>query len=429
MTTLTINKQALIHNINTVKKLSDQSAVIAVLKGNGYGLGLTNFANLLEQQGIHYFAVTDLADAVTLRENGNHGEILMLTPLYGTEEIKTAIRNQITLSITSVKCGEAAEQAYMELRTYNKELCRNTTQNTKLTCNPYFIPIIKAHLCIDTGFGRYGFLPKEKDEIIKMVQSLKHINITGIFSHFSDSSYKNAGHVHKQYKTFVALCNSLEEEGIAVGMRHISSSSSLLRFPYTRLDAVRIGSAFLGRLAFPDDWGFVPIGTLDAPIDDIYTLPAGHNVGYGNTYITTKTTTIAVVSAGYYHGLGVEKQTSPSPDAFTPLNILRAVKRHFTRKEITAGLGYHRFPIIGKIGMNSVVLDITGYSLSIGDRVTFEINPLHINSNVPRVYLERCLVPVPEEPTPAHSTDMQNTNPEVPFLITKTIHTKDCVNL
>lgn len=427
MTTLTINKQALIHNINVVKKISDQSAVIAVLKGNGYGLGLTNFANLLEQQGIHYFAVTDLEDAVALRENGNHGEILMLTPLYEKEDIKTAIRNRITLSITSMECGETAEQAYLELSTFNKEPRRNGSSDKK-NHSSYFLPAMQAHLCIDTGFGRYGFLPCEKEEIVKMVQNLKHLVITGIFSHFSGSFCKNAGHVHKQYKTFVALCNSLEEEGIAVGMRHISSSSSLLRFPYTRLDAVRIGSAFLGRLAFPDDWGFVPIGTLDAPIDDIYTLPAGHNVGYGNTYITTKTTTIAVVSAGYYHGLGIEKQTSPSPDTFTPLNILRAVKRHFTRKTITAGIGYHQFPIIGKIGMNSVVLDITGYALSIGDRVTFEINPLHVNSSVPRVYLERCLVPVSEKVSIEQPTDMEN-DTEIPFPISRTILTKDCVNL
>ncbi|MCM1179762.1 MAG: alanine racemase [Clostridium sp.] len=428
MTTLTINKQALIHNINVVKKVSDQSVVIAVLKGNGYGLGLVNFASLLEQQGIHYFAVTDLEDAVTLRENNIHGEILMLTPLYEKEELRTAICNQITLSITSRECGEAAEQAYADLISYNKELHRNGGQNNKRDRNPYFIPAVRAHLCIDTGFGRYGFLPDEKEEIVKTVQNLKHVEITGIFSHFSSSSCKKAGHVHKQYKIFVALCNSLEEEGIAVGMRHISSSSSLLRFPYTRLDAVRIGSAFLGRFAFPDDWGFVPIGTLDASIDDIYTLPAGHNVGYGNTYITTKTTTIAVVSAGYYHGLGIEKQTSPAPDAFTPLNILRAVRRHFTRKAITAGLGYHQFPIIGKIGMNSVVLDITGYSLSIGDRVTFAINPLHINSSVPRVYLERILAAVPCETKP-EPADVPEPEPSAPFLIKNAISTKDCVNL
>lgn len=410
MTTLTINKQALVHNINVVKKLSDQSKVIAVLKGNGYGLGLINFALLLEQHDISHFAVTDLADAVTLRQNGIQGEILMLTPLYEREDIKTAIYNQITLSITSRECGEAAESVYTDLTIHNNELRKAGNPNRKTNHVSSFLPALRAHLCIDTGFGRYGFLPDEKNEIIELIHNLKHVEITGIFSHFSNSACKKAGYVHKQYKMFVALCNSLEEEGIDIGMRHISSSSSLLRFPYTRLDAVRIGSAFLGRLAFPDEWGFVPIGTLDAPIDDIYTLPAGHNVGYGNTYITTRTTTIAVVSAGYYHGIGVEKQTSPVPDKFTPCNILRIIKRHFTREEVTAGLGYHQFPVIGKIGMNSLVIDITGYALSIGDRVTFAINPLHVNSSIPRVYLERCF-PQALEAAPASQSASNQTKP------------------
>lgn len=411
MTTLTINKQALIHNINVVKKVSDQSTIIAVLKGNGYGLGLISFAHLLEQEGIHHFAVTDLADATALRENGVHGDILLLTPLYEKEEIRTAICNRITLSITSKKCGEITESVYEELLNEH-----NAPQTIAL----------QVHLCIDTGFGRYGFLPDEKQIIIDTIHGMKHAKITGIYSHFSNAACTKASHVHKQYKAFVALCNDFEEEGIALGMRHISSSSSLLRFPYTRLDAVRIGSAFLGRLAFPDDWGFVPVGTLDAPIDDIYTLPAGHNVGYGNTYTTTRTTTIAVVSAGYYHGLGVEKQTSPTPDSFTPLNILRLIKRHFTRTQVTAGLGYHQFPIIGKIGMNSVVLDITGYSLSIGDRVTFAVNPLHVNSSVPRAYLERHLVTAPE-PADSKFTVLEPAN-SVPAATTQenSFHDDDC---
>lgn len=367
MTTLTINKQALLHNINVIKKLSDHADTIAVVKGNAYGLELCSFAKLLEQSGIRHFAVTDLADAITLRKSGICSEILMLAPLYDSEEIHSAIINQITLCITSETCGAAAEHIAQKLSTH-----------------------VCAHLCIDTGFGKYGFLDSQKDKIIETIQYMKHIEVTGIFSHFYGSGCKNSSHIHQQFKRFLNLCDTLTEENISVGMRHIAATGSLLRFPYTRLDAVRIGSGFLGRLAFPDQWGFIPIGTLDAQIDDIHILPAGHNVGYGNSYTTTHTTTIAVVSAGYFHGLGLERQTSPIPAKKTPCNLLRAIKNHFNRKPITATLGPHSLPIIGKIGMNSLVIDITGYSLSAGDHVTFPVNPLYVNSSVPRVYLEHC---------------------------------------
>lgn len=370
MTTLTIDKQALLHNINVIKNLSDTSEIIAVVKGNAYGLGLCSFAKLLEQAGIHYFSVTDLEDAVKLRECGIKGTIIMLTPIHEISSLYKAIKNNITLSITSNACGLAAENVVAELST-----------------------TVHAHLCIDTGFGRYGFLDSDINAITETVEEMKHVKITGIFSHFYGSCCKNAVHVQKQHKRFLNVCDKLLQEHIAIGMRHIASTCSFLRFPDTMLDAVRIGSAFLGRLPFPDKWGFLPIGNLEASIDDIYTLPAGHNVGYGNSYITSKPTTIAVVSAGYYHGLGIERHTESKPAKLTPLNILRAVKHHFFKKELTASLGKHHFHIIGKIGMNSLILDITGYSLSIGDVVTFPINPLYVNSSIPRNYLEYCCVP------------------------------------
>lgn len=387
MTSLTIDKEALLHNMNVIRNLSDTSEIIAVVKGNAYGLGLCSFALLLEEAGIQYFAVTELSDAIALRECGIQGEILMLTPLYEASNIRQAIKNCITLSITSKDCGIAAENVASSLSI-----------------------LAHAHLCIDTGFGRYGFLDSQKKEIIESVHQMKHIQITGIFSHFYGSNCKNSIHVENQYNRFLKLCNELTQAKISIGMRHITSSCSLLRFPYTKLDAVRIGSAFLGRLPFPDKWGFQSIGELDAQIDDIYTLPAGHNVGYGNFYTTCKPTTIAVVSAGYFHGLGIDRQTSPVPAKFTPLNMLRCLKHYFCRKEITASLGGHHFHIISKIGMNSLILDITGFSLSIGDHVTFKINPLYVNSSVPRIYLEHC--PIPS----SYKTVQNETINETPFL-------------
>ena len=58
MPTLTIDVSALKHNTHLIQKLAANAAVIAVLKNNGYGLGLVPFASFLQEEGISHFAVT-----------------------------------------------------------------------------------------------------------------------------------------------------------------------------------------------------------------------------------------------------------------------------------------------------------------------------------------------------------------------------------
>ena len=84
MTTLTIKTNALDNNIRIIKRLANGAKVIAVLKGNAYGLGLTKFASFLQSKGIDNYGVTELSDAVTLRRNGITGNILLMTPLYNS---------------------------------------------------------------------------------------------------------------------------------------------------------------------------------------------------------------------------------------------------------------------------------------------------------------------------------------------------------
>ena len=115
MTTLNIRIRALEHNIEIIKSLAADAQIIAVLKGNAYGLGLCKFATFLQARGIRHFAVTELADAIELREKGIFGEILLLTPLYHPEDITRAIKHDITLSITSVSCGQILEDTAARL--------------------------------------------------------------------------------------------------------------------------------------------------------------------------------------------------------------------------------------------------------------------------------------------------------------------------
>lgn len=367
MTTLNIQTNALEHNINIIKKLTHDAEIIAVLKGNGYGLGLCKFASFLHIHGIRHFAVTELSDAVALRRNGIDDDILLMTPIYNAEEITTAIKYDITLSITSKECGLAIEAT----AAYRNHFSAH------------------AHICIDTGFGRYGFLcgaTPQIAEIIDMVHAMSHVQITGIFSHFHAAACRSERCAKNQFQQFCIVCDALQDAGVSIGMRHISSSSSVVRFPDMNLEAVRIGSAFLGRLAVPNAYDFQEVCSLSACVDDIYHLPAGHNVGYGNDCRLSKPATTAVISAGYYHGLGLERGTQLKKHPLSPFRIACLIKRSCTKKLPSAVFEGHSLPILGQISMNSVIVDASGCPLSVGDLVTFPVNPLFVNSAIPRIY-------------------------------------------
>lgn len=363
MPTLNIDKDKLKNNIEITRKLAEESDVIGVVKGNGYGLGLIPYAHLLTECGIEILAVTELSDAITLRSSGIQCDILMLSPLYNKTDITTALHHHLILCITSYTCGELAEQIAKQLNLF-----------------------ARAHICVDTGLGRYGFPYTQCKEIKYTIQQMRHIDITGIFSHFHSAACKKESYTIQQYEQFTSLCNTLEQEGVFVGIRHIAASCGLLRFPETRLDAVRIGSAFLGRLPFPDKWGYEAIGHLEASIEEICTLPPSHNIGYGHTYITTKKTTIAVVNAGYSHGLGIKRNFACPHLLHLPKAILHLIKDTLFPKKLYAYYQQSLFPVLGKIGMNSLVIDITGSHLSVGDTVQFPVNPLYVDSGIPRIY-------------------------------------------
>ena len=81
MRTYVVEKEALLSNIRTIREKAAGTPIWAVLKGNGYGLGIVPFARILREQGIDRFCVTEVSEARALRESGFAEErILMLQP-------------------------------------------------------------------------------------------------------------------------------------------------------------------------------------------------------------------------------------------------------------------------------------------------------------------------------------------------------------
>lgn len=133
--------------------------------------------------------------------------------------------------------------------------------------------MVRAHLKIDTGFGRYGFLYNQTDEIVEMVRKLSCVKIEGTFTHFSESFLPNNKYTIKQFDRFFSCVSNLRKRLVHTGMLHVCNSCAFFRFPQFHLNAVRIGSAFLGRLPIKNEYGLKRIGSFETVVTEIKSLP------------------------------------------------------------------------------------------------------------------------------------------------------------
>lgn len=370
MKALVIEKKDLIHNVKAIKEVARKNGksdngkdyqIIAVVKGNGYGLGLIEYSELLINQGINFLAVSTVEEAILLRKSGIKVDILLLSSICDKSEIKELIDNDIILTIGSIQAAEIANNCDTDKK-------------------------IRVHIKIDTGFGRYGFLYSQTKEILDVYKNYSKLNIEGTFSHFAQSFSNKEKYTKLQFERFISIVEMLKLNEINPGMLHICNSSAFLKYPYMHLNAARIGSAFLGRILVPNKIGLKRIAKLETKIVEIKTLPKGYNIGYSCTAKTKRKTTIAVIPVGYYDGFNV----CASNDMFRIIDRVRdiygAIKRLIKKGNITVNIGQSKCKVLGQIGMHHAVIDITGTCAKIGDKVDIDVKPIYVQSIIRREY-------------------------------------------
>lgn len=357
MAELIIEREKLKKNIEIIRSKTN-SRIIAVVKGNGYGLGLMDMARFYLEEEIDMLAVSDRDEALSLCRLDPPPRILYMAPPRDMEEARTLVKNNIICTVSSISSARLLNDAAGELNTP-----------------------VRVHIKIDTGFGRFGFT---NGDLIPL-KDYNHLKYEGCYSHFSSSFSPSPKHTMVQFRNLLDAKQSLEKMGITPQMVHICNSAAFFKYPEMHLDAVRIGSAFLGRIPIKNTFGLLKVGYLMTSVSEVKSLSAGHTVGYANTYKTKKPIQSAVIDAGYAHGLNMEK----GPDTFRLSDTLRwgyrGVKLFGARLHVT--INDRPVPILGRIGMYHTVVDITSLKVNPGDPVRIEVNPLFVPSGVKRIYL------------------------------------------
>lgn len=351
-----VEKQDLAHNLQVLREKARGKTIWGVVKGNGYGLGAAKLALTLAEMGISHFAVTDVPEVRALREAGlTESEILMLRCTNEAPEVQELLRLGAICSVGSLEDAAAVEAAAAGLG---------------ITA--------RVHVKIDTGMGRYGFLPEDWPDAVSVFRDYPHIQATGVFTHFHRAG--NEQETQLQFILFRMVLSQIRKDGYDPGMVHCCNSLALWYSPEEyQCDAVRLGSALLGRVPYASEAGLRRIGWVEATVEELRRLPGGHNVGYGE-YRVRGETRVAVVSVGYLHGFSVER----GYDLFRPKDCLRNMGRYLKyllqRRRLTVEVNGRPCNVLGHVGMVNLVADVTQIPCRLGDPVRIQINPLDLKA-------------------------------------------------
>lgn len=348
---LVIDMRAIKSNLQAVKQRAGSAAIYADLSGDAYGMGLLETAKLLRDEGVRAFAVSDPKDAALLRTSGFHEEkIMMLRSTADSYELQELIDLDVICTVGS----------------YDAAVALNGIAEERGT-------ICEVQIKIDTGLGRYGFMPTETDRIAAIYKYMSNLAVVGIFTSFS-ASWKSKKITLGQLDVFNQAIDKIVEMGYETGVTHACDSAALFRYDFGRMDAVRVGRAFSGRVLGKGIQGLRKVGYIEAGIEEVGWFPAGHRLG--SRIVLKKPTKLAVVSVGYYHGFGVVRHEED-------MSFLDVIRNR--RKARFVKINGSKAKVVGDIGMDYTLIDVSSVECTVGDKVIMDVDPVDVKG-VPRIY-------------------------------------------
>ena len=266
-------------NVAEVARLAGKRPILAVIKNNGYGLGVVEVGRILSRlPPVRGLAVITLQEAMRLREARITVPVLLMGPFDERDLADMHARDIMPMVYTPI--GEA--------------LARVAARAGRP---------VRIHVCVDTGLGRVGVPVREAAALIRDLAGRPGIAIDGIMMTFTEDQAFD----QEQLRRFETLTRELAAAGLALGARHAASSYTFFQHDNAWLDMVRPGMALFGvypEPAFADQkrLTLMPAAALRARVAYVKRLPAGESAGYNRAYVAKADTWIATLPVGHADG-------------------------------------------------------------------------------------------------------------------------------
>uniref|UniRef100_A0A832A500 Alanine racemase n=1 Tax=Desulfacinum infernum TaxID=35837 RepID=A0A832A500_9BACT len=311
-----IDLAALRHNFMQVRsRVGSRAGILAVVKSDAYGHGMVPVARELAAAGADFFGVSKCWEALKLRTAGIAQPILILAGIE-PEDVPHVLEKDLRPAV------------------YRPDHCRWLEEASRRAGKR-----ARIHLKIDTGMGRLGVPDRELGPFIDQLAEFRHLEIEGVFSHLATSDEADKTFSHEQLHRFRTALQMFHDRAIPFRYAHIANSGGVLDIPEAHHQLVRPGIMLYGSPPsdeIRDPAPLKPVMTLKTKVLQIKWVAAGQSIGYGRTFICPRPMRIATIAVGYDDGY---------PRVLS--NRGEALVRG------------RRAPIVGRVSMNLITLDVT----------------------------------------------------------------------
>lgn len=303
-----INLHALNHNLTVVRKHAGNAKVLAILKANAYGHGLSRVATQLD--GVDAIGVARLDEALALRKAGIAKPIVLLEGFFSAAELPILAASGIQPVIHAHYQLEQLEHAQGLAQPLN------------------------VWLKVDTGMHRLGVAPSDAVSVFRRLQACANVQGTPILmSHFACADTPE----HRQNEMQRATFKSIHD--VVKAPISFSNSAALLADVAAHDDWVRPGLALYGVSPFAGCEGTTldlqAVMSLQTSVIAIRELAVGEGVGYGAAWRASGPTRVGILAIGYGDGY---PRTAPHG---TPVFI-----------------NGRRYPIVGRVSMDMLSVEL-----------------------------------------------------------------------
>ncbi len=326
-TRVEIDLAALRHNFKEVQcTVGDGCDVLAVVKADAYGHGVSHVAPALAAAGANLFGVALVEEGVELRKLGITQPILVLGSFFPGQEVDV-IDSQLTPTLYDLDSARRLDGA-----------ARDAGKS------------VDYHLKVDTGMGRLGFRLDRLDEVLPVLKNLKSLNMSGLMSHLAMADEPERPLTTAQCDVFATVTAVVEKAGFNPLYKHIANSAGIYSRALNGCNLVRPGISLYGGLTggpFDQPFSQQPVMRFVSQVAQLKDVPPGAGISYGHRFVTSRHSRIAAIPVGYADGYN----------------------RLLTNRGEVLIHG-HRAPVVGTVCMDWILVDVTHYAdVQVGDQV------------------------------------------------------------